>query len=37
MLKRIDNREKEFQAEIVMAPELMVRESTGSAHEALRK
>jgi LacI family transcriptional regulator len=31
LLERIANREKEFPSEIVMAPELIVRESTGSA------
>jgi LacI family transcriptional regulator len=31
LLERIANREKEFPAEIVMAPELVIRESTGPA------
>jgi DNA-binding LacI/PurR family transcriptional regulator len=31
LLERIGDREKEFAAEIVMAPELVVRESTGAA------
>jgi DNA-binding LacI/PurR family transcriptional regulator len=31
LLERIDNREKQYPAEIVMAPELVVRESTGPA------
>jgi LacI family transcriptional regulator len=31
LLERIANREKEYPSEIVMAPELIVRESTGSA------
>jgi LacI family transcriptional regulator len=31
LLERIANREKEFPSEIVMAPELVVRESTGPA------
>jgi len=31
LLERIRNRDKEFEAEIVMAPELVVRESTGPA------
>lgn len=31
LLERIANREKEFSSEIVMAPELIVRESTGPA------
>ena len=31
LLERIANREKEFPSEIVMAPELIVRESTGPA------
>jgi DNA-binding LacI/PurR family transcriptional regulator len=31
LLERIANREKEYQAEIVVAPELVVRESTGPA------
>ena len=35
LLERIANREKEFAAEIVMTPELVVRESTGPA--AVRK
>jgi DNA-binding LacI/PurR family transcriptional regulator len=33
LLERIANREKEFPAEIVMTPELVVRESTGAAQE----
>jgi LacI family transcriptional regulator len=31
LLERIANKEKEFPSEIVMAPELVMRESTGSA------
>jgi len=31
LLYRIGNREQEYPAEIVVAPELVVRESTGSA------
>jgi DNA-binding LacI/PurR family transcriptional regulator len=31
LLERIANRENEFAAEIVMEPELVVRESTGPA------
>jgi LacI family transcriptional regulator len=31
LLERIANREKEFAAEIVVEPELVVRESTGPA------
>jgi LacI family transcriptional regulator len=31
LLDRIANREKEYPAEIVVAPELVVRESTGPA------
>ncbi len=31
LLERIANREKEFPAEIIMAPELVIRESTGPA------
>jgi LacI family transcriptional regulator len=31
LLGRIANRDKEYTAEIVMAPELVVRESTGPA------
>jgi LacI family transcriptional regulator len=33
LLERIANREKEFPSEIVMAPELIIRESTGPAPE----
>jgi len=36
LLERIANREKEFPAEIVMMPELVVRESTGTAPSASR-
>ncbi len=35
LLERIANREKQFPAEIVMAPELVVRESTGPAPQRL--
>jgi DNA-binding LacI/PurR family transcriptional regulator len=31
LLERIANREKAYPAEIVMAPELVIRESTGPA------
>ncbi|MGD0522438.1 MAG: LacI family DNA-binding transcriptional regulator [Terracidiphilus sp.] len=34
LLERIANREKQYPAEIVMAPELVVRESTGPAPES---
>jgi LacI family transcriptional regulator len=37
LLERIANREKEYPSEIVMAPELVVRESTGAAPGPLRK
>ena len=37
LLERIANREKEFPAEIVMEPELVVRESTGPAPEVDRQ
>ncbi len=33
LLERIANREKEFPAEIMMEPELVVRESTGPANQ----
>ncbi|HEX4287016.1 MAG TPA: substrate-binding domain-containing protein [Terracidiphilus sp.] len=33
LLERITDREKEYPAEIVMAPELVVRESTGRARK----
>ena len=36
LLERIANREKAFPAEIVMAPELVLRESTGPAPGKLR-
>jgi LacI family transcriptional regulator len=31
LLERIANREKEFPSEVVMSPELVIRESTGPA------
>jgi LacI family transcriptional regulator len=36
LLERIANREKEFPSEIVMAPELIIRESTGPAPKKAR-
>jgi LacI family transcriptional regulator len=36
LLDRIANREKQYPTEIVMAPELVIRESTGPA-SAIRK
>ncbi|MGH9599908.1 MAG: LacI family DNA-binding transcriptional regulator, partial [Terracidiphilus sp.] len=37
LLERIANREKEFPSEIVMAPELVIRESTGPAPAGIRE
>ena len=37
LLERIANREAEYPAEIVMAPELVVRESTGPVHAAVQR
>ncbi|HEV2485888.1 MAG TPA: LacI family DNA-binding transcriptional regulator [Terracidiphilus sp.] len=37
LLERIANREKEFPAEIVMVPELVVRESTGPAPDGSKR
>jgi LacI family transcriptional regulator len=36
LLERIANREKEFPTEVVMSPELVVRESTGPAYTSSR-